>query len=1345
MIRIYAPILLLLILCTHIHAYIHNDQVVTATVTDAPLDRYALKAIFAATNGPTHWLERVAYQWSGHSQPSTVNQDTEVSMCDWYGVTCSDISVHSSSSSPSVPSPSPSTNSSSDYRYNHRRDSNSLTVTVGHRRVTSLHLSQFGLVGYIPAEIGLLTELSELYLDSAYPASFHDSYHVNELPPYFADSDVRANILSYIDVNISACTQLARLSLAGTSLSALPTLPESLNALVLSELPHLYVPETFYNLALQQLTYTNAKLETVPKWITHGRCNTSLQLLTLDMNQLEQLPTDLFARLTRLFALSVNHNKLRSLPDMPPGSTTFQQLYAKHNQLTSLPQSLCEASLSAIVLNYNDITSLSPACVAFFQDLTILSVRGNALSTISLPASSVPQLSELDLSYNSLTYVDFPSFTHTLSKVQLTNNRLFASGKSLNFSVQTKLRILDVSSNRLDAPLIFPASCAVSVLTAANNRLASISDQITSCTNIQYLFVQDNKLASIPWSGGMMQVDATMNEITQVPPSLHTLCPNMFSLNMSHNLIQSFGTPLDVWDSMQFLNLSNNRITAFDVTDTGSIIVLDIAHNLLPTLELSLSTQVQFLFAHHNLLSTVSFKRIHEPYSPARFAGLRVLDLSFNKLYEHGSHGGFHSTELLTVLAASNVQLLNLGGNPMFGNGLFGLDLLTRTDTHCVGLKNLDGRRVDTGCWQFRPPSIENPNQIPSYFDGWAQFFEATDTDTQRPDWIKTFLNWVASSYTSASTVALSDIGTNGVPYLHCQELYYTGTQTWTGPLTHRSSFSLTPIAIDHGALQFRRCFIPLGSYPIYHQGMSSKTPAEYPIAVLQCPSVAWGINPCTADADSLMSRPQSELLPGMQSVYGFDCRSGYDSKSYMCSRCTDGYSKTNGQCRSCSGVYKFVMVIALAFAVIVVYTYVGISSFSSGQSAATILIFHAQMLAFLTATSIPTPHVVQQYFFGLMHWSTGDSAGFSCVFSRGANSFYSALQDMFWLPVIVLLAVTPTACAVWMLIERWQPAFCARLKKQRSIPSTHGSRLEEWSHELLSPHHDHQQIDSSGGMMSYQYANTARQLWWKWALFMLHTMYAPICLRIFQTFGVYRDAANASVPGRLIADLEVEYESAYWSSHLLPYALAGIIVYVLGIPLLMWCAIHSKLGNNARDGAQFLVVSFQHSQDDNRPSKAGISSALHMRSENTALVYMFIKATVALLIALISNQSRSPLLVILWILISLVVYIAHFRPYAFASDNNRALISLTILQMTYTASLVSLQATSDSASAHSNADSSFSSSTSAVLVIVAACLNLLYFVWLAVQFARDRRRNRQHDSLQNDNIATSTIPFEPI
>ncbi|KAB5567726.1 hypothetical protein PHYPO_G00236180 [Pangasianodon hypophthalmus] len=228
---------------------------------------------------------------------------------------------------------------------------------------------------------------------------------------------------------------------------------------------------------------------------------TELVWIILHMNQLrsDKISSKVFAKLSKLERLFLQHNKLEHIPEGLPHS--LQDLRLDHNAITSVPPGSLRGmnDLTALRLHYNTIQDLGGA-VESLASLSFLDLRGNQLSKV--PERLPPKLSQLYLDHNHISSVpvDFVKKRPELRFMRLSHNRLTDAAIPPNtFNVSTLVE-LDLSHNKLEKIPAISTSLQNLYLQANRIKEFSISSfcrviNVANYSNLRVLRLEANKIS----------------------------------------------------------------------------------------------------------------------------------------------------------------------------------------------------------------------------------------------------------------------------------------------------------------------------------------------------------------------------------------------------------------------------------------------------------------------------------------------------------------------------------------------------------------------------------------------------------------------------------------------------------------------------------------------------------------------------------------------------------------------------------------------------------------------------------------------------------------------------------
>ncbi len=182
--------------------------------------------------------------------------------------------------------------------------------------------------------------------------------------------------------------------------------------------------------------------------------------LTISQEELNQIDTE---------TIQVQDgNTLKSLNDL-------KMLSLHNNQLTSVPTQICSlTNLQILLLGYNQLTSV-PIQIYSLTNLQILLLGYNQLTSVPTQIGSLTNLKVLLLHDNQLTSIptQIGSLTN-LKELGLCNNQL----TSVPAQIGSLTNLLELGLN--------------------NNKLTSIPTEIGSLTKLQILWLCNNNLESLP-------------------------------------------------------------------------------------------------------------------------------------------------------------------------------------------------------------------------------------------------------------------------------------------------------------------------------------------------------------------------------------------------------------------------------------------------------------------------------------------------------------------------------------------------------------------------------------------------------------------------------------------------------------------------------------------------------------------------------------------------------------------------------------------------------------------------------------------------------------------------------
>lgn len=252
--------------------------------------------------------------------------------------------------------------------------------------------------------------------------------------------------------------------------------------------------------------------------------------------------------------LGLGYNSLDETSTNLSGLIDLKELLLYHNNFSNINGSLFPQNLEKLSMSSNNFTDASMVDLATLSSLKSLSLASHDFTVFSLsniptnleildlsrnnlsllPISSLPNLKDLNLSYNNVASLD--ASWSNLEKLKLQENNI----STVNLSTYTQLLELNVSDNNLTT-LVVDGSPNLEVLRATDNNLTSVT--LSNLINLFTLTLSNNQLTTIdlsPYpnlvicglSGNLFtELDFSSNPLIQGDWALINL-PNLEHLNI---------------------------------------------------------------------------------------------------------------------------------------------------------------------------------------------------------------------------------------------------------------------------------------------------------------------------------------------------------------------------------------------------------------------------------------------------------------------------------------------------------------------------------------------------------------------------------------------------------------------------------------------------------------------------------------------------------------------------------------------------------------------------------------------------------------------------------------------
>ncbi|KAF2981109.1 hypothetical protein EK904_010411, partial [Melospiza melodia maxima] len=267
----------------------------------------------------------------------------------------------------------------------------------------------------------------------------------------------------------------------------------------------------------------------------------------LSYNKLAEIDPSVFAELSNLQEVRLDHNELSAIPSLGSAASSVRALYLHHNRIRSIEGRELQpyVTLETLDLSFNDITEIRNGC--FPQGLLIkeLYLGSNRISTLEPGAfdSLSRTLLTLRLSKNRITQLPVKAFRlPRLIQLELNRNRL-----------------------RLIEGLTFQGLDSLEVLKLQRNNISKLTDgAFWGLAKMQVLHLEYNSLTEVN-SGSLYglsslhQLHLSNNSISRINPDGWSFCQKLHELILSYN------------------NLT--RLDEGSLADLGGLHVLRLSHN----------------------------------------------------------------------------------------------------------------------------------------------------------------------------------------------------------------------------------------------------------------------------------------------------------------------------------------------------------------------------------------------------------------------------------------------------------------------------------------------------------------------------------------------------------------------------------------------------------------------------------------------------------------------------------------------------------------------------------------------------------------------------------------------
>jgi adenylate cyclase len=370
-------------------------------------------------------------------------------------------------------------------------------------------------------------------------------------------------------------------NLAGRGLRALPIAlyvhAPTIHMLNLSMNPMIDIPRDFAEACTQlvDLKMSSMAIKKVPSALRHCA---ALNWLDLTCNRIRDLEDSGLEQLPGLAALSLENNRIATLPAWFPRLCALRSLNISNNKLERVPAVVCEmGGLQELDLSFNTITAL-PAELGQLARLRRLICVGNRIAAFPDSCRNLVCLTRLDCRRNLLRDVAPVAGLPALEELHADYNSL----AELSLHVGPRLRELRVSHNDITRlvppPAPAPHAYALGVLDLSHAKLSTLHpDALAPFGELQVLRLDHNALRVLPDTLGALtqltQLSCSNNQLDALPDSVGRL-QRLEYLEVNNNTIRHL--PGALWNCASLLsfNATSNRIEVWHpwpVTDGGAV------------------------------------------------------------------------------------------------------------------------------------------------------------------------------------------------------------------------------------------------------------------------------------------------------------------------------------------------------------------------------------------------------------------------------------------------------------------------------------------------------------------------------------------------------------------------------------------------------------------------------------------------------------------------------------------------------------------------------------------------------------------------------------------------------
>lgn len=368
-----------------------------------------------------------------------------------------------------------------------------------------------------------------------------------------------------------------------------------------------------------------------------------LRILKMSNNSLREIPSGFFENASQLKEVYLNDNEISLINDLP---SNLSVLDLSNNNLHMIPPALSSHSnLYKLNLSHNFIDSNSPFVIHHMNHLIDLDFSFNHLRTVNANfVVNLSNLTELRLENNEIRHLELRAFQNLtrLKRLNLANNKI-STVKRYHFDGISELLYLNLHNNTISSldGDIFAPILNLNSLILSKNLLLDVPAALYVLGNLENLNLEKNKISKVRKFvldnlTNLRNLNLANNQISSLERNLFSKMKNLKRLDLSYNSIESLQSNcFDGAESLEEIYLQQNFIknVANVFNSLNSLQFLNISENRIEKIDFnSLPPSLTTLLANSNQINHVT-----ATLSASRgefVSNLRILDLSYNNLVE---------------------------------------------------------------------------------------------------------------------------------------------------------------------------------------------------------------------------------------------------------------------------------------------------------------------------------------------------------------------------------------------------------------------------------------------------------------------------------------------------------------------------------------------------------------------------------------------------------------------------------------------------------------------------------------------------------------------------------------